>query len=131
MYGSIILAAILLKIGAYGALRVRRVIPQRRKLVLGAASALGACVCRIVALAQSDLKSLIAYSRVVHIGLLVLCVRLGSPLALKARILMCIGHGVTRSGLFYAATAQYQRKGSRLMPLISGGAMLMAALRLR
>lgn len=130
VYGSIILAAILLKIGVYGVFRVRPLIPFDRKLFMGVAAGLGACVCRLVALAQSDLKALIAYSRVVHMGLLVLSATLGGPWVFKASILMCLGHGITSSGLFYAATAQYQRKGSRLIPLISGCGALRAALSL-
>lgn len=129
VYGSMILAAIILKIGAYGLLRVRRVVSPAVRVAIGAVSSLGGALCAVVALSQSDVKALIAYSRVVHIGAVVLCTLLGSKIIVAGALLTLIAHGVASSGLFYAVTVQYSRFGSRLFPMMQGMMGLSAVLR--
>jgi NADH-ubiquinone oxidoreductase chain 4 len=72
--GSIILAAVLLKLGGYGLIRVIILFPgQAIKIApyLISLSILGAIIASIICLRQADLKSLIAYSSVGHIGILI------------------------------------------------------------
>lgn len=74
MAGSIILAAILLKLGSYGLLRLSSIILWANRFVVSifvSVSILGACITSFICIRQNDIKSLIAYSSVGHIGLLI------------------------------------------------------------
>lgn len=70
--GSMVLAAVLLKLGTYGYLRVRVKFPEINILIFSEISSIrliGAVIRRLICIRQSDLKSLVAYSSVAHIGL--------------------------------------------------------------
>jgi len=72
--GSIILAAILLKLGGYGLMRVFVIFPKQAIYLYGPLTSIaliGAVITRLICLRQSDIKRLIAYSSVGHIGLLI------------------------------------------------------------
>ena len=70
-----VLAAVLLKLGSYGLMRLRILFPELRlRLIsfLGRLCIIGACVTRIICLRQPDIKSIIAYSSVGHMGFVII-----------------------------------------------------------
>lgn len=71
-------------------------------------------------LSQTDLKRIIAYSRVVHMSCLLGSLLVIRHLGILGRILIRLAHGVCSSGLFYAVTSQYQLMGSRSIMMASG-----------
>ena len=77
-------------------------------------------MCSIVAVCQVDIKSLIAYSSVVHIGLVISRRLLSLSFSAQGALIIIIAHGVCRSGLFYVATLMYERVNSRRLVVIKG-----------
>ena len=115
--GSILLAGVLLKIGTYGFLRFN--IPM---LPLGTAacmpwllwlSAIGIVYGALVALAQSDMKRLIAYSSVSHLGFCMLGIFAVNRVALQGGALQMINHGLSTGGLFALVGMLYERYHTR------------------
>ncbi|HXX58290.1 MAG TPA: NADH-quinone oxidoreductase subunit M [Thermodesulfovibrionales bacterium] len=115
--GSVILAAVLIKMGAYGFLRFSiPLFPDAAKamtapmLVLSVIAIIyGAVVC----LAQTDLKRLIAYSSVSHMGFVTLGIFALNIQGLEGGILQMINHGVITGGLFLSVGIIYDRTHSR------------------
>ena len=130
VFGSIILAATLLKAGPYGVIRLRQRLNTNSLVLIGALRARGAVVCCWVTIIQTDIKSLIAYSSVVHIGVVLTCTLVGSSFSTQAALMIIVAHGVCSSGLFYLATVTYERINSRCIPIIQGVVATLPSLRL-
>jgi NADH-ubiquinone oxidoreductase chain 4 len=113
--GSIILAGVLLKIGGYGLIRFIFLFKGYAKFLifLESLSLLGALLIRFLCLKQIDLKILIAYSSVVHIGVVVAGLRSYFYLGYLGGIYLMVGHGLCSSCLFYSLNLFYERSHRR------------------
>ena len=130
VYGSIFLAAIILKVGIYGIYRIRLYVRVETSFFLRAWSLIGGAFCSLIIIGHTDLKALIAYSRVVHMSCLLGTTLIISKIGILGRICISVAHGVCRSGLFYAVTLQYHIIGRRSIIMASGVLRLLPVLSL-
>ncbi len=122
--GSVLLAGILLKTGAYGLLRF--CIPlfpdlsaQFAPVAMGLGAA-GVIYGAVLAFAQTDFKRLVAYSSVSHMGFVLLGLYAWNNLALQGAIMQMVAHGVSTAALFMMAGALQQRLHTRDMRRMGG-----------
>lgn len=122
--GSVILAGLMLKTGAYGLLRFAvPLFPEAVRVVTPWALALGALGVLYggwLAFAQSDLKRLVAYTSVSHLGFVLLGVFAWNRLALQGVVLQMICHGLATGGLFLLAGWIYERLHTRDLGKLGG-----------
>src|SRR5215468_5026370 len=138
--GSVILAAITLKIGAYGFVRfVLPILPDAARYLSGfviTLSLIAVVYIGFVALVQADMKKLIAYSSISHMGFVTLGFFLFSQLGVEGGLVQMISHGFVSAALFLCVGVLYDRMHSRLigdyggvvntMPKFAAFAMLFA-----
>jgi NADH-quinone oxidoreductase subunit M len=122
--GSVILAGLLLKTGAYGFIRYSLpLFPQvtaEATTILLYLAVLGIVYTPVVALVQIDLKKLIAYSSIGHMGFAVIGIFSLTALSFKGSILQMFNHGITTGALFIMAGMIYERGHTRKIAELGG-----------
>jgi NADH-quinone oxidoreductase subunit M len=122
--GSVILAGVLLKMGTYGFVRFSLpLFPEACKkympfiVVLALISIVYGA---LVSLMQKDMKKLIAYSSVSHMGFVMLGIFVFTPTALKGAVIQMINHGISTGALFLIVGVIYERRHTRLISEFGG-----------
>nr|ALO71054.1 NADH deshydrogenase subunit 4 [Aleocharinae sp. 6 EF-2015] len=126
--GSMILAGVMLKLGGYGIMRMINIfslIMNKFNFIFISISLVGGVIVSLVCLRQSDIKSLIAYSSVAHMGLVLSGLMTLNLWGLCGSLSMMLAHGLCSSGLFCLANICYERLGSRSLYLNKGMLNLM------
>ncbi|HIA02176.1 MAG TPA: NADH-quinone oxidoreductase subunit M [Myxococcales bacterium] len=117
--GSVILAGVLLKMGTYGFLRFALpLFPEAAgassSLIMGLA-VVGILYGAFVAYAQEDVKKLVAYSSVSHLGFVMLGMFAMTQSAVEGSILQMVNHGISTGGLFLCVGILYERRHTRMI----------------
>jgi NADH-quinone oxidoreductase subunit M len=117
--GSVVLAAITLKIGAYGFVRfILPIVPDASRTLSGyviALSLIAVVYIGLVALVQKDMKKLIAYSSISHMGFVTLGFFLFSQLGVEGGLVQMISHGFVSAAMFLCVGVMYDRMHSRMI----------------
>ncbi len=138
--GSVILAGLMLKTGAYGLLRFAvPLFPDAARqfaIVAGILGVIGILYGAVLAFAQTDLKRLVAYTSVSHLGFVLLGIFVWNPRALQGAVMQMISHGISTGALFIIVGALQERIHTRdvtrmgglwtIVPRMGGVAMVFA-----
>jgi len=127
--GSVLLAGILIKLGAYGMIRfVLTLMPNASEFyspIIYVLSFLGILYASLTTLRQTDLKRIVAYSSVAHMGVVTLGVFTPTSFGQEGAILIQLAHGLVSSGLFICVAILYDRYYTRVIRYYSGIAITM------
>nr|ALO76711.1 NADH deshydrogenase subunit 4 [Popillia sp. POP01] len=121
--GSMILAGVMLKLGGYGLMRLMSIfltIGSQINFIFITISMVGGFLVSLICLRQVDIKSLIAYSSVAHMGMVLSGILTLSYWGMSGALVMMIAHGLCSSGLFCLANISYERLHSRSIYLNKG-----------
>jgi NADH-quinone oxidoreductase subunit M len=123
--GSVLLAGIMLKMGAYGFIRIALpILPQASRVwapIIGVLAAIAIVYASLACLAQKDLKRLIAFSSVGHMGFVMLGIATLSDVGINAALFGMVAHGVITGMLFFEVGSIYDRYHTRQIADIGGG----------
>jgi NADH-quinone oxidoreductase subunit M len=123
--GSVLLAGVMLKMGTYGFIRIALpVLPEGARAYapwIGLLAAIGIVYASLACLAQRDLKRLIAFSSVGHMGFVMLGIATLTTIGIQAAIFGMVAHGLITGMLFFCVGSIYDRYHTREISLIGGG----------
>ncbi len=121
---SVLLAGILLKLGTYGLLRFGLYLLPDAWMYLSPALAIWAVVSVLYgascAIAQKDMKKMVAYSSIGHMGFVLLAAAAATPLSVLGAVMQMISHGLISALLFLLVGVVYEKAGSRDLDVIRG-----------
>lgn len=121
---SVLLAGVLLKLGTYGILRFGLGLFPEAWTVLAPIMANWAVVSVLygafTAIAQTDMKKMVAYSSIAHMGYVLLAAATATPLSLLAAVFQMISHGLISALLFLLVGVVYQKTGTRNIDILRG-----------
>jgi NADH-quinone oxidoreductase subunit M len=127
--GSVILAAVLLKMGTYGFVRFSLPILPDASVQLAVPIAIlaiiGIIYGALVSLVQKDMKKLVAYSSVSHLGFVMLGMFALNPMGVSGSVIQMINHGISTGALFLLVGIIYERRHTRLIADYGGLAKVM------
>ncbi|MEM7726266.1 MAG: NADH-quinone oxidoreductase subunit M [Cyanobacteria bacterium P01_A01_bin.45] len=121
---SVLLAGVLLKLGTYGLLRFGTLLLPLAWQYIAPWLAIWAVVSVLFgascAIAQKDMKKMVAYSSIAHMGYILLAAAAGTPLSILAAVMQMISHGLISALLFLLVGIIYKKAGSRDLSVIEG-----------
>jgi NADH-quinone oxidoreductase subunit M len=123
--GSVLLAGVLLKMGTYGLVRIAVAdVPdgaRRAAPALAVLAVIGICYAALACLAQTDLKRLIAFSSVGHMGFVLLGIATLTPIGIQGALIGNIAHGVITGLLFFLVGGVKERFHTSVISELGGG----------
>ena len=122
--GSVVLAAIMLKLGTYGLIRVCMTVFPNAFMefapLMAILAVIGIIYGALVAMVQKDVKKLVAYSSVSHLGFVVLGIFAFNTIAVQGAIIQMINHGLSTGALFLIVGMIYDRRHTRMISDFGG-----------